>query len=64
MAKTKELREKTEVELKTLLQDKREALAKFHFQVSHGKTKNVKEGREVKKDIAKIITLLQESVQK
>jgi len=56
--KIKELKEKTEIELKNLLRDKREALRKFRFEMGHGKVKNTKEGREIKKDIARILTLL------
>ncbi len=57
--KIKDLRTKTEAELKNLLREKHENLRKFRFQtISHGKTKNIKEGREIKKDIARIITLL------
>ncbi|MFH0803915.1 MAG: 50S ribosomal protein L29 [Candidatus Tagabacteria bacterium] len=58
MAKIKELREKTESELDNLLKDKRESLRKFRFEMSHGKVKNTKEAREIKKDIARILTLL------
>lgn len=58
--RVKELREKTKVELDVLLKDKMEALRKFRFEMGHGKTKNTKEGRELKRDIAKILTLLSE----
>ena len=58
MTKIKELRQKTETELKTLLAEKREALRQFRFNSSHGKTKNTKEGRGIKKDIARIFTLM------
>ena len=54
----KELREKTEVELRALLKDKREALRKFRFEMAHSKTKNTKEAREIKKDVARVLTLL------
>ena len=57
MAKIKELREKTESELDNLLKDKREALRRFRFEIAHGKVKNTKEAREIKKDIARIFTL-------
>ncbi|OHA16127.1 MAG: 50S ribosomal protein L29 [Candidatus Tagabacteria bacterium RIFCSPLOWO2_01_FULL_42_9] len=56
--KIKNLREKTEIELKALLEEKREALRKFRFDAASGKNKNTKEGREIKKDIAKIHTLI------
>lgn len=55
--KIRELREKTEAELASLLKDKREALRKFRFEMGHGKTKNTKDAREIKKDIARILTL-------
>ncbi len=58
MAKIKGLREKTEIELNLLLADKREALRKYRFEMMHGKTKNTKEARELRKDIARIHTLL------
>jgi len=57
MAKIKELREKTESERKSLLKDKRDALRRFRFQASSGKTKNTKEAREIRRDIARINTL-------
>lgn len=47
---------KTEVELKKTLNDKREALRKFRFSMSGAKTRNVKEGRDTKKEIARILT--------
>ena len=56
--KIKELREKTESELKSLLKDRQEALRRFRFEMGHGKVKNTKEAREIKKDIARIFTLL------
>jgi ribosomal protein L29 len=58
MAKIKELREKTAGELNGLLKEKKEALRKFRFGMGHGKVKNTKEAREIKKDIARIFTLL------
>jgi len=64
MTKIRELREKTENELKTLLAEKRESLRKFYFQMAHGKIKNTKEGRETKRSIARIITLLKEPAKK
>ncbi len=64
MAKIKELREKTESELDNLLKDKRESLRKFRFEMSHGKVKNTKEAREIKKDIARILTLTSTSAKK
>ncbi len=62
--KIKELREKTESELNSLLKDKKEALRRFRFEMAHGKVKNTKEAREIKKDIARIITLSKKPKQK
>jgi ribosomal protein L29 len=54
----KELIKKTEAELKNLLKEKREALRTFRFAMSGSKTKNLKEGKNIKKEIAQIMTLL------
>ena len=53
----KELIKKTEKELIQLLSEKREALRVFRF-TSGSKTKNIKEGQNLRKDIARIMTLL------
>lgn len=52
----KNFSKKTDVELQKTLNDKREALRKFRFAQSHAKTRNVKEGRDIKKDIARVLT--------
>jgi ribosomal protein L29 len=49
---------KTEKELKVILEEKKEALRAFRFNVAGSKTRNVKEGNALKKDIARIKTLL------
>ena len=54
----KELINKTEKELKVLLTEKKEALRVFRFAMSGGKVKNLKEGQNLKKEIAQIMTLL------
>jgi large subunit ribosomal protein L29 len=56
--KIQEIRQKTEDEMKSLLTEKREKLRSLRFDLSAGKVKNVREVRGVKKDIAKILTLL------
>ena len=56
--KITELRQKTEPELRKLLQDNREKLRQFRFDLVSGKIKNVREIRKTKKDIARILTLL------
>ena len=38
------------------VQEKREALRVFRFQVTGGRVKNVKEGRELRRDIARLLT--------
>jgi ribosomal protein L29 len=53
-----ELIKKTEKELLNALKEKKEALRVFHFALSGGKTKNLKEGQSLKKDIARIMTIL------
>ena len=58
--KVKELREKSQMDLKKLLKDKMEELRKFRFDVTGGKIKNVKQGFNLRKDIARILTLLRE----
>ena len=55
-----ELRQKSKEELQRFLQEKREKLRILRFDLASGKVKNVREIREIKKDIARIITLLKE----
>ena len=51
-----ELKDKTVGELAKELADKREALRVFRFEMSGSKIKNVKTGRVIRKDIARILT--------
>lgn len=53
-----ELRQKPKMELQKTLQDNREKLHQLRFALSAGKVKNVREIRKIKKDIARILTLL------
>jgi large subunit ribosomal protein L29 len=55
--KTSELRQKSKEELQRFLQEKREKLRILRFDLASGKVKNVREIREIKKDIARILTL-------
>ena len=57
----KDLRKKTPAELEKELADKAVALSNFKFGTSGSKTKNVKAGRNLKKEIAQILTILKES---
>ncbi len=54
----KDLLNKNTSELKTLLAEKRLALRNFRFAVSGSNVRNVKEGNVLKKDVARILTLL------
>lgn len=53
-----ELRKKSKEELQKILKDNREKLRQLRFDLSAGKVKNVKEIRNLKKEIARILTLL------
>lgn len=53
-----EFKGKTEKDLKKILADKRKALQTFRFSISGSKTRNVKEGKGLKKSIAQILTEL------
>jgi len=59
--KIKELREKNKEELKKLLNEKREILRKLRFDVASKQIKNNRDLRENKKDIARILTLINEA---
>lgn len=54
----KELKNKNTKELHSLLLEKRTALRVFRFGIAGSNTRNVKEGSVLKKDIARIMTLL------
>ncbi len=45
-------------DLRKMLAEKRDALQTFRFGLSGSKVKNVKEGREIRKEIARILTQL------
>lgn len=56
--KVSELRQKSKEELQRLLIENRERLRGLKFDLASGKVKNVREIRMLKKDIAKILTIL------
>ncbi|MEK7580331.1 MAG: 50S ribosomal protein L29 [Patescibacteria group bacterium] len=56
--KAKDLRQKTEQELKNLLEEKREKLRELNFDIQLKQSKNVRDIRKNKKDIARILTIL------
>jgi large subunit ribosomal protein L29 len=59
--KIAELRQKSKSELEKILKDDHERLRQLRFDLVSGKVKNVKEIREIKKDIARILTLIRTS---
>lgn len=56
--KLTELRQKSKDKLQKILRDKREKLRDICFNLASGKIKNVRKIRELKKDIARILTIL------
>lgn len=64
MVSTKELRSKPEQELNALLSESQRKLRELRFNLSSGKVKNVRTIRVLKKDIARILTILNEKAQK
>jgi len=60
MAKAKELRIKPGEELNQLLSESQKKLRELRFNLASGKVKNVRAIRVLKKDIARILTILNE----
>ena len=56
--KSTELKNKVQTALTDLLSQKREVLRRFRFGSAGSKIRNVKEGTNLKKDIARILTEL------
>ncbi len=61
--KAKDLRKKSDNELEKMLEEKRKRLYQLRSDLVAGKVKNVREIRMVKKDIARILTILNERKQ-
>ncbi len=59
--KVKELRQKSKNELNSLLKEKREKLRGLRFDVSLKQSKNVRQIRNLRKDIARILTVLNQN---
>lgn len=53
---SKELKTKSDKELQKMLKETREELRKFRFSQVGSSTRNVKEGKEFRKKIARILT--------
>ena len=60
MRKIRELRLKPEKELKETLLNFRDKLRELRFNLAGGKVKNIREIRQTKRDIARILTILKE----
>ncbi len=58
--KAKELKQKTIKDLRKLERELREKLRGLRFDLAAGKVKNVREIRKIKKDIARILTVIRE----
>lgn len=58
------MKEKTDEELKEMLELKRKNLRLFRFGIAGSKIKNVKEGRDTRKEIARILTEINERTKK
>ncbi len=60
--KNKDIVKKNTKELLALLSEKKTALRDFRFGVSGSNARNVKEGKELRKDIARVLTALNKEV--
>ena len=58
--KIQELRSKTKEELQIILSELEISLRKVRSEISEGKEKNVKKTKFMKKDVARILTILTE----
>ncbi|MDX1607640.1 MAG: 50S ribosomal protein L29 [Candidatus Spechtbacterales bacterium] len=58
--KAKELNKRSDKELQKLLNDKKSRVVELKMNIASGNVKNVSEMREVKKDIARVYTILTE----
>lgn len=56
-----ELQKKSKAKLKELLIKRRARLRTLRFDLSSGKVKNVREIRSLRRDIARILTILEET---
>ena len=56
--KIKDIKGKGIEELQKTLTEKREALRNFRYGITGSKTRNLREGRGLRRDIAKILTVL------
>lgn len=59
--KLKDFKKMKREEILSLLNERREFLRQFYFDLTAGKIKNIKQIRETKKDIARLLTILNQS---
>ena len=62
--KTEELKSKSKNELETMIEDLRKKLSDLRFKFSSNQLKNVKEMSNMKKEIARIFTIIKETNKK
>jgi len=60
--KITELRQRNKEELQKILIEDRERLRNLRFDLPAGKVKNIREVRKIRKEIARILTLLKEKI--
>jgi len=60
--KARELIKKSEKELHKTLDESREKLRQLNFDLASGKVKNVREIRRIKRDIARILTIINNKI--
>jgi ribosomal protein L29 len=51
-----DIKNKSVEELKKMVSEKQEAIRKFRFDIAGSRIKNVKEGRNARKDVARMLT--------
>lgn len=56
--KMNEINKQSDRELEKLLSDKRAAVRQFRFDITGSKAKNLQEGANIRKDVARIMTEL------
>ena len=56
--KTQELRQRTKEELMHLLAESRKKMRELRFNLAAGKVKNIREIKKLKREIARILTIL------
>jgi large subunit ribosomal protein L29 len=56
--KISEIKQRSGIDLEDILKKKRERLRQLRFDLAAGKVKNIREIRMIKKDMARILTLL------